>query len=70
LAVELSATNVKLEAPALNYSAAHQRLKENVFANGMAVEALAQKQKLADNAVLKLKPSMDARPARREPNAA
>jgi hypothetical protein len=36
----------------------------------MAVEALAQKQKLADNAVLKLKLSMDARPAMRETNAA
>ena len=66
----MNATSVKLEAPALNYSAAHQPLKENVFANGMAVEALAQKQKLADNAVLKLKLSMDARHARREPNAA
>ena len=66
----MNATSVKLEAPALNYSAAHQPLKENVFANGMAGEVLAQKQKLADNAVLKLKPSMDERPARREPNAA
>lgn len=66
----MNATSVKPEALALNYSAAHQRLKENVFANGMAVEALAQKQKLADNAVLKLKLSMDARPAMRETNAA
>ena len=66
----MSATSVKLEAPALNYSAAHQRLKENVFANGMAVAAPDLKPKLADNAVLKLRPFMDARPARREPNAA
>ena len=66
----MSATNVKLEAPALNYSAAHQRLKENVCANGMAVEAPALNPKQAENAVLKLNLSMDARPARREPNAA
>ncbi len=66
----MSATSVKLEAPALNFSAAHQRLKENEFANGMAGEALAQKPKPADNVALKPKPSMDARPARRETNAA
>ena len=66
----MSATSVKLEAPALNYSAAHQRLKENVCANGMAGEAPALKRKLADNVVLKLKLSMAARPARRDPNAA
>jgi hypothetical protein len=36
----------------------------------MAGEALALKPKLADNAVLKLKLSMDARLARRETNAA
>ena len=66
----MNVTSAKLEAPALNCSAAHQRLKENVFANGMAVEALAQKQKLADNVVLRLKPCMVARHARREPNAA
>ena len=66
----MSATSVKLEAPALNFSVAHQRLKENVCANGMAGEAPALKPKLADNAVLKLKPFMAVRPARREPNAA
>ena len=66
----MNATSVKPEALALNYSAAHQRLKENVCANGMAGEALAQKPKLADNVVLRPKPFMDVRPARREPNAA
>ena len=66
----MNATSVKPEALALNYSAAHQRLKENVCANGMAGEAPALKLKLADNVVLKLKLSMAARPARREPNAA
>ena len=66
----MNATSVKPEAPALNYSAAHQRLKENVFANGMAGEALALKLKQADNVVLKLNLSMDVRPARREPTAA
>ena len=66
----MSATSVKHEALALNYSAAHQRLKENVFANGMAGEALALKPKQADNVVLKLKPYMAARLAGREPNAA
>jgi hypothetical protein len=70
LAVELSTTSVKLEALALNYSVAHLRLKENVCANGMAGEAPALKPKLADNVVLKLKPFMAARPARRETNAA
>lgn len=66
----MSATSVKLEAPALNFSAAHQRLKENEFANGMAGEALAQKPKLADNVVLKPKSFMVTRHARREANAA
>jgi hypothetical protein len=66
----LSATSVKLEAPALNYSAAHQRLKASRYANGMAGEALALKPKPADNVALKLKLSMDERPARCEPNAA
>ena len=66
----MSATSVKLEALALNFSAAHQRLKGNVCANGMAGEAPDLKPKLADNAVLKLRPFMAARPARREPNAA
>ena len=66
----MSATSVKLEAPALNYSAAHQRLKENVCANGMAGEAPALKPKLADNVVLRPKPFMAARPARHEPNVA
>jgi len=36
----------------------------------MAGEALALKPKQADNVVLKLKPFMDARLAKREPNAA
>jgi hypothetical protein len=66
----LNATSVKPEALALNYSAAHQRLKENVCANGMAGEAPALKPKLVDNVVLKLKPLMVVRPARRETNAA
>ena len=66
----MNATSVKPEALALNYSAAHQRLKENVCANGMAGEAPALKPKLVDNVVLKLRPSMAAKPARREPNAA
>ena len=66
----MNATSVKPEALALNYSAAHQRLKENVCANGMAGEAPVQKQKLVDNVALKSKLYMDARPARREPNAA
>ena len=66
----MNATNVKLEALAQSSSAAHQRLKENVYANGMAGEALALKPKLADNVVLKPKPFMAARPARRETNAA
>ena len=66
----MSATSVKLEALALNFSAAHQQLKENVFANGMAGEALALKPKLADNVALRLKLFMAARPARRETNAA
>ena len=62
----MNATSVKLEAPVLNYSAAHQPLKENVFANGMVGEAQALKPKQADNVVLKLKLLMDAIPARRE----
>ena len=66
----MSATSVKLEALALSYSAAHLRLKENVFANGMAVEALAQKPKLADNVVLRPKPFMAGKHAKRESNAA
>ena len=66
----MNATSVKPEALALNYSAAHQRLKENVCANGMAGEAPALKPKLVDNVVLKLKPLMVVRPARRETNAA
>ena len=66
----MNATSVKLEAPALNYSAAHQRLKENVCANGMAGEAPALKLKLADNVVLQPKLFMDERPAMREPNVA
>lgn len=66
----MSATSVKLEALALNYSAAHQRLKENAFANGMAGEALAQKPKLADNVALKLRPFTAESAARCEPNAA
>ena len=66
----MSATSVKLEALALNFSAAHQRLKENVFANGMAGEAPVLKRKQADNVVLKLRLSMDARPAKREANSA
>ena len=66
----MNATSVKPEALALNYSAAHQRLKENVCANGMAGEAPALKLKLADNVALNQRPSMDARPARRDPNAA
>jgi hypothetical protein len=36
----------------------------------MAGEAPDLKRKLADNVVLKPKPSMDARPAKRETNAA
>ena len=66
----MNATSVKLEAPALNYSAAHQPLKENVFANGMAGEAPALKPKLADNVALKPKPFTAARLAKRETNAA
>ena len=66
----MNATSVKPEALALNYSAAHQRLKENVCANGMAGEALALKPKLVDNVALKPKPSMAERPARRGLSAA
>ena len=66
----MNVTSAKLEAPALNCSAAHQRLKENVFANGMAVEALVQKPKLAENVALKRRPFMVVRPAKRETNAA
>ena len=66
----MNATSVKLEAHALNYSAAHQRLKASGYATRMAGEALALKPKLADNVVLKQRPSMAARHARRDPNAA
>ncbi len=66
----MNATSVKPEAHALNYSAALQRLKENVFANGMAEEVPALKPKQADNVALKPKLFMGEKPARREPNAA
>jgi hypothetical protein len=66
----LNATSVKPEALALNYSAAHQRLKENVCANGMAGEAPALKLKLADNVVLQPKLFMAGKHAKRETNAA
>ena len=66
----MNATSVKLEAPALNYGAAHQRLKASGYANGMAGEALALKPKLVDNVAPPPRPFMDARPAMREPNAA
>ena len=44
--------------------------RTSLDADSMAGEALAPKLKPADNVVLKLKLSMAARPARREPNAA
>ena len=44
--------------------------KVSGYAKRMAGEALALKPKQADNVVLKLKPFMDARLAKREPNAA
>lgn len=44
--------------------------KVSGYARLTAGEALALKPRQADNAVLKLKPSMDARPARRGPNVA
>jgi hypothetical protein len=47
-----------------------QPLKVSGFARPMAGEALALKQKLAENDALKLKLFMAARPARCEPNAA
>ena len=44
--------------------------KASVYARRTAGEAPAREPKLADNVALKLKPSMDVRPARRDPNAA
>ena len=53
-----------------NYNALPLPSNASVYVRRMAGEALAQKPKLADNVVLKQKPFMAARPARREPNAA
>ncbi len=66
----MNVTSAKLEVPALNCSAAHQRLKASGYANGMAGEALALKPQQADNVAPPPRPFMDARPAKREPNAA
>ena len=66
----MNATNVKHEAPALNFSAAHQLLKASGSARLTAGEAPAREPMLADNVALKLRPFMAARPAKLEPNAA
>ena len=55
---------------AQSYSALPLPSKASECVRRMAGEAPALKRKLADNVVLKLKLSMAARPARREPNAA
>ena len=59
-------TPFKVTAP----SAQHLLSKANGYARRTAGEAPAQKQKLADYGVQKPKPSIDARPARCETNAA
>ena len=67
----MSSVNVAKPSPnAQNYSALPLPSKASEYARRMAGEAQALKPKQADNVVLKLKLSMAARPARREPNAA
>ncbi len=67
----MSSVNVAKPSPnAQSYSALPQPSKASGYAKRMAGEAQALKPKQADNVVLKLKLSMAARPARREPNAA
>ncbi len=65
-----SANAAKPSQNAQNCSALPLPSKASGYARRMAGEALVLKPKLADNVVLKLRPFMDARPARREPNAA
>ena len=67
----MSSANAAKPSPnAQNYSALPLPSKESEYVRRTAGEALALKPKLADNAVLRQKPYMGARPARREPNAA
>ncbi len=67
----MSHANAAKPSPnAQNYSALLLLSKASGYVRHMAGEAPALKRKLADNVVLKLKLSMAARPARREPNAA
>jgi hypothetical protein len=67
--VETAAFNVKPSPSEPNNSAALLHLKASRYARRTAGEAPALKPKLADYVALKLKPSMEERPARREPNA-
>ena len=67
----MSLANVaKLSPNAQSSNAPLLPSKASGFARLMAGGVLALKPKLVDNVALKLKPSMDARPARREPSAA
>ena len=65
-----SANAAKLCPNAQNYSALPLPSQVSGYARLMVGEAQVPKLKLAENAALKLKLSMAARPARREPNAA
>ena len=67
----MSPVNAAKPSPnAQNFSAQPLPSKASGFVRHMAGEVQALKPKLADNVVLKLKPFMDARPAKRDPNAA
>ena len=65
-----SANAVKPSQNAQSFNALPLPSKASGYARRTAGEAPALKPKLAGNAVLKPKPFMDARPARREQNVA